>query len=165
LREGHGITELIRDAERLCVLLLLREADHLGRDIDADHLRRSALLEQTGIEAEAAGQIQDALPGERPDHAQDRIAFGPFQRRRPGVLVVFAADMVILRSRLRHACLLVFVPLTCSTFLHMGVAKAPLCNYGITSTILPPRLFSAVLWIEGCLCNSSASSRAATVSK
>ena len=37
--------------------------------------------------------------------------------------------------------------------------------YGITSTILSPRLFSAVIWIAGFCRNSSASSRAATVSK
>ena len=38
-------------------------------------------------------------------------------------------------------------------------------TYGITSTILSPRLFSAVIWIEWLFRNSSASSRAATVSK
>jgi hypothetical protein len=36
-------------------------------------------------------------------------------------------------------------------------------GYGITLTILSPRLFSAVIWI-GVIRNSSASSRAATVS-
>ena len=40
-----------------------------------------------------------------------------------------------------------------------------LLTYGITSTILSPRLFSAVIWIEWFFRNSSASSRAATVSK
>ena len=40
-----------------------------------------------------------------------------------------------------------------------------LLTYGITLTILSPRLFSAVIWIEWFFRNSSASSRAATVSK
>ena len=39
-----------------------------------------------------------------------------------------------------------------------------LLTYGITLTILSTRLFSAVIWI-GVIRNSSASSRAATVSK
>ena len=40
-----------------------------------------------------------------------------------------------------------------------------LLTYGVTLTILSPRLFSAVIWIEWFFRNSSASSRAATVSK
>src|SRR4029077_18257776 len=40
-----------------------------------------------------------------------------------------------------------------------------LLTYGITLTILLSRLFSTVIWIERFLRNSSASSRAATVSK
>ena len=44
LGEGHGVAHLIRDAERLRLLLLVRQADHLRRDVDADHLRRAVLL-------------------------------------------------------------------------------------------------------------------------
>jgi hypothetical protein len=42
--EGHGVAYLIRDAEGLRLLLLVRQADHLQRDIDADHLCRATLL-------------------------------------------------------------------------------------------------------------------------
>jgi hypothetical protein len=40
-----------------------------------------------------------------------------------------------------------------------------LLTYGITSTLLSVRLFPAVIWIEGFCRNSSASSRATTVSR
>src|SRR5215510_1601751 len=44
---------------------------------------------------------------ERPHHAKERIALCPFQRGRAGVLVVFAANVVILCSVLHHAPLLI----------------------------------------------------------
>ena len=49
------------------------------------HLCSPPLLQQPGVEAEATGQIQDALPGERPHHAEDGVTLGPFQGRRPRV--------------------------------------------------------------------------------
>jgi len=72
-----------------------------------------ASREVPGREVEAAGQIEDALAGECSHHTQDRVTLGPFQRRRLGVLVVFADDVVILCAWLRHGLLRVRVPLVC----------------------------------------------------
>ena len=101
-QEAHGVTHLIRDAEGLHLLPLGRQADHLRRDVDTDHLGRAALLQQPSIEAQAAGQIHDALAFNRTHHAEERIALRRFQRRGAGILVVLAADAVIHRAWLRH---------------------------------------------------------------
>ena len=49
------------------------------------------------------------MPVECPHHAEERIALGPFQRGRAGILVVFAADVVILGPLRRHRFLLVLL--------------------------------------------------------
>ena len=97
--ERHGVAHLIADPQRRRLLLLLRQPDHRRRDVDAP------LLELPGVETEAAGQIKDALPGECPHHAEDRIALGPFQRGCLRIHVVLAVDVIILRWVLRHGCL------------------------------------------------------------
>ena len=42
--ECHGVAHLIRDAEGFRLLPLGRQADHLRRDVDTEHLCRVALL-------------------------------------------------------------------------------------------------------------------------
>ena len=85
--ERHGVAHLIGDAQRPGLLLVVRQPDHLRRDVDAHDLGSAPLLELPGVEADAASQIQDAVPGECTHHAEDRITLGPLQRGRPRGLV------------------------------------------------------------------------------
>jgi hypothetical protein len=52
---------------------------------------------------------------ERPHHPEERIALCLLQRGCAGVLVIFAADVVILRSLRHHGLLLVLVQLASCT--------------------------------------------------
>ena len=115
-----GVAYAVLDPRRLVLLLGTCQAHHLGGNIDADDLCGAALLEQPGVEAEAAGQIQDALVCKIAHHAEEGIALGAFQRGRLRVFVIFAANMVIL-GRLLHTVFLLSAP--ASGLLHApGVA-------------------------------------------
>jgi hypothetical protein len=99
----------------------------LGGDIDTEDLCSAALLQQLRVETEATGEIQDALAGEVAHHAEEGIALGPFQRGRPRVFIIFAANLVILRCLLHAVFLLVFLQLACCTLIP-ACGPYALCN-------------------------------------
>ena len=77
--------------------------------IQAEENRRLNEERRAREEAEATSHIQDALAGEGSCHLEDRIHLGPSQRGCLGVLVIFAADVVILCGWLRHGRLLMLL--------------------------------------------------------
>src|SRR5205807_4269767 len=79
LGQFGGVVHQVLDARGGLRLLGARQTHHLRGNIDAYDLRGAPLLELLGVEAEAAGQIQNTLPCELAYHAEKGITLGALQ--------------------------------------------------------------------------------------
>jgi hypothetical protein len=93
----------------------------------AADLPRAPLLELPGGEAEAAGEVQDPLPGALAHQAPDGIPLGVLQRGGPHVGILFAAHRVILYCLRHTGFLLVLLQLTCGTRTYASRAIGKRC--------------------------------------
>jgi len=66
------------DVPSAIILSFGSSANYLRGNVDANRLRRAALLEQQRIEVEAIGQIQHAFPIEPPYHPEECVRSARF---------------------------------------------------------------------------------------
>jgi hypothetical protein len=64
LPQRRGVSDPVLDPDRLGILSLLGQRDHLRRDVDAHHARGSPPAEQAGAHPVAAGQVENGKAGE-----------------------------------------------------------------------------------------------------
>ena len=86
----------IRAAERVSRFLPLGQTDHLHRDVDAGDGGGAGPLEQAGVEARAAGEVQHVQPADVTERLEQRVALDGLPERKLLRVLVRLGDRVVL---------------------------------------------------------------------